>query len=45
MDYEGCLERKEVSGITFKLWEVLKDFLLDRLDEDPYLSSLQLKRK
>ena len=45
MDYKGCLEKEEVSGIKFKLWEELKDFLLDRLDEDPYLSSLQLKRK
>ena len=45
MDYKWCLENEEVPGRKFKLWEELKDFLLDRLDEDPYLSSLQLKRK
>ena len=36
LDYKGCLEREEVLGIKFKLWEELKDFLLDRLDEYAY---------
>ena len=45
MDYKGCLEREEVSRIKSKLREELKDFLLDRLDEVPYLSSLHLKEK
>ena len=34
-----------MSGIKSKLWEELKKFLIDQRDEDPYLSSLQLKRK
>ena len=33
LDYKGCLEWEEVSGIKFKLWEELKDCLFDRLDE------------
>ena len=45
MNYKGCLEREEVLGIKIKIWEELRDFLLDRLDEDSYLSSLQLKSK
>ena len=45
LDYKGCLEREEVYEIKFKLWQELKDFLLDQLDENSYLSSLQLKRK
>ena len=28
LQYKGCLEREEVSGIKFILWEGLKDFFI-----------------
>ena len=37
--------KEKGSGKKSKIWEVLTDFLLDRLDGDSYLSSLQLKKR
>ena len=43
LDYKGILEINKAK--KSKLWEELKDFLLDWPDEDPYLSNLQLKKE
>ena len=41
MDYKDSLEREKGKGRKSKLWKELNDFLLDRLNKDQYLISLQ----